>query len=252
VLFKRETCCDKLQAQHGWCDLHVLLSPCKRMQDLTLVLVGPDLQACTHLMEYMVPQQHPAGLSKADVRDCGVTSVKRSAKSPIQMSSARDVPVCKACSRTRRRMRLLLVASHYQEAMHVTPAADIVFAFHPGFAAQQRQVIETEALWSHQGKGEQSCSHPSALSKTAPKPRRHDWQRSQHRTSAGRNEMRSLRGAWQPVLERLVATTTPFLCTAFSFTGALRVNSRNTSSRPSAILLDLVLAYSCQCLEYLR
>jgi len=78
------------------------------MQELVLVLVGPDLQAFPHL--------------KATTR------------------GGAAVPVCRAA---RRQLRVHASPALYEDVHATLPAADLTMVFHPGLAADQAQTIET-------------------------------------------------------------------------------------------------------------
>ena len=175
------------------------------VQELTLVLVGPDMQACSHLA---LPLQRPA----------------------TQHCTLRDVPValCKRCQQRKRSLQLVISAQRYEAAFAQLPAPHIIMMFHPGLAAQQRQFVETHSIWQPSTLTQQQ-QHGNTHSKSitvgskgvcATTGRCHDAGKGRPAADSRPTAMRCLRSAWKPALRHIGSGACPVFCTAFSFAGA--------------------------------
>jgi hypothetical protein len=186
------------------------------MQALTLVLIGPDLQACTHLSWCQV-QAH----ALSNLR-CFTVPQKRSCAA----GKPPDVLLCSRCTATKASLQVALCACRYEELTTGSSQADLTMLFHPGLAANQAQVVETCNLWGGQAKQQMSApckplhrryTTTQLGSKGLTDSFTSQWQHEDNQKGKRQAEMRSLRRAWKPSLTRLQGAT---FFTAFSFAEA--------------------------------
>lgn len=157
-------------------------------------LIGPDMAAC---MPQRTSGQRARGKRRAGGADAAPTH-------------SMDLPLCATCCARGRRLRVQLHACRYEDAAEAAAEdPDVAVLFHPGFAADQPQEVETPRHSARHGRPAASVQKRQRAGASAVGP-----------PASGAADMPSLRRAWQPCLQRLASLTCPLLITAFSFAGA--------------------------------